>query len=661
MMLIVAFTICKLSDVFAQPTDNPIATFYGNSTYSNEGYPNWTDDIKWENVINVKTYDYSGCSGCTNDFAKFEYVRDILYAQGGGVMYYPAGVYNFSDHPTGPDGRGVMLKKGVVIRGEAPANNEKKWAINNWSDKSDDSGLSDLKTEFVFPTWDKKTNYLDEFMVVAGNGLVPRTWNHIGLQPVKENGESIKDVNYVGICWVKLKFATVFFGGDFGWADVTATWATAGAWKSGEAKTTNEYGHNWSERVADGTHPFDVYTGSKAGGFYKHGSKCRMVFGCRFENSVVHDDMWKHGFDANSAQNGYFGSRFLGRVVLDGENIFVANNVIPKPTESFYFIMYIKLISGAKSLETVAYDYARSIGFDVNKSLNGQRGNRCILTGPDKGPYYCDNVIMQDNYTWQHGNKGYEGAGKWSVFRRNIRTGHQLLAAYGSSISDDVYGFGTAFNNNKGWRNTLNGYAECKPTDDNMDRGMDMAGWNLWIDGNHCENQKSWPGNDGEGILWQRMNTVEVFSVAVTNNSQGFPGSYVYPYDCHVLGMIQSGNTGFSIGNYCKAGDRQEDFSAVANDRTITSACTGGDAADMMFDQDCTGPANGAPSNFSVVYDNERKCNIITWTDNATNEYGFSVERREIGATDWTVIAIRSRNETGGESGLNNPDGWIYP
>ena len=51
-----------------------------------------------------------------NDFEKFENARDFLAANGGGVLYYPAGTYDFRDHPTGPMGRGLMLKTGVVIQ-----------------------------------------------------------------------------------------------------------------------------------------------------------------------------------------------------------------------------------------------------------------------------------------------------------------------------------------------------------------------------------------------------------------------------------------------------------------------------------------------------------------------------------------------------------------
>ncbi len=686
LLLIATILLVTVKALVAQPTDNPVATFYNSSQYASEGYPSWTDSIKWSNVINMATY-----SNGANDFEKFENARDILYIMGGGVLYYPAGTYNFANHPSGPDGRGLMLKKGIVIRGEAPSSN--KWAVNT-SDKTDDSGLSNLTTVFEFPTWDKKTTPLGEFTVRSGNGIVPRTWNHVGLQPVWANGERIKDVNYVGICWVKFRYATVYFGGDMAWADTT--WAAAGAWKSSSAKTTNEYGENWSLRRADGTHPFDPFTGAAPGLRYYNGSRCRMVFGCRFENAVVHDDIWYHGNNPATSMYGYFGSRFVARVVVDGENVFIANNIIPKPTECFLFDMAIKMFytsapgqwydntemsnacnSGCPSrneIKTVMYDYARSIGFDVNKSLNSQRNNRCLLLGTDRSPYYSENVVIQDNFTWQHGNKGYEIAGKWAVIRRNVRSGEVLNAynhAYGcdsSRISDNVYGLSTMVNpvagRNRGWFNSLSGGPDCKYSDDNMARGMDLMGWCMWINDNYIRRTGSWPGVDGEGLLFQRQGCVEVFSVSETNNNfvecGGTAGGFIHPYDVHIMGMLQAWNNGTKTGNYCKTGDLYEDFSVFSNTNSTYVDCSNGPDG-LFLDAQCPASAVNAPTNVTVLRNDTTQCNIIIWTDNAVDEMGFLVQRREEGTTEWTNIAYRPLNNMGAGSGTYSANSWTYP
>jgi hypothetical protein len=140
------------------PTDNPVATFYDGP----EGYPAWTSGMRWSQVIDMSQYH----KGKTN-FEKFENARDELAASGGGVLYYPAGTYDFSDGPfDGPDGRGLMLKSGVVIRGEAPVG--KPLAARD--------GRLPLKTKFVFG-----------FQKKAG-GEVPRDWNFIGLMPSRDKG-----------------------------------------------------------------------------------------------------------------------------------------------------------------------------------------------------------------------------------------------------------------------------------------------------------------------------------------------------------------------------------------------------------------------------------------------------------------------------------------
>lgn len=115
----------------APPTDNPVATYYSDD----RGYPAWTDRVKWANVIDMKAY----AKGRTN-FEKFENACKALSARGGGVLYYPGGTYAFAEGPfDGPNGRGLMLPTGVVIRGQAPAGR---------ADAS--TGKLDLPTKLVF-------------------------------------------------------------------------------------------------------------------------------------------------------------------------------------------------------------------------------------------------------------------------------------------------------------------------------------------------------------------------------------------------------------------------------------------------------------------------------------------------------------------------------
>ncbi len=81
------------------PTENPIAKRYGKQTYT------WTDEIKWQCVYNIN--DFKG-NTLVN---RFNAARDAAKNNGGGVVYFPKGTYQFTDS--------IYLKSGVVIRGEA--------------------------------------------------------------------------------------------------------------------------------------------------------------------------------------------------------------------------------------------------------------------------------------------------------------------------------------------------------------------------------------------------------------------------------------------------------------------------------------------------------------------------------------------------------------
>ena len=77
------------------PTDNPIATLYGNGTYA------WADTmVNWSYVYNVK--DYGG---------SFDEAQKATTSSGGGVVYFPPGTYSFKVN--------IMIESNVVIRGES--------------------------------------------------------------------------------------------------------------------------------------------------------------------------------------------------------------------------------------------------------------------------------------------------------------------------------------------------------------------------------------------------------------------------------------------------------------------------------------------------------------------------------------------------------------
>ncbi len=87
------------------PVNNPVETLYGS------GYP-WAADIKWNCVFNISDYGGNG-NGVADNTVAFNNARDAATANGGGVVYFPPGVYYFSGD--------ISLKNGVVIRGATPS------------------------------------------------------------------------------------------------------------------------------------------------------------------------------------------------------------------------------------------------------------------------------------------------------------------------------------------------------------------------------------------------------------------------------------------------------------------------------------------------------------------------------------------------------------
>lgn len=78
------------------PADDPVAR-YGLA---------WTGALRWGTVVSIE--DFPGPSL----LARFEAAQAAVVARGGGVVYFPPGVYRFED--------GIALASGVVIRGADP-------------------------------------------------------------------------------------------------------------------------------------------------------------------------------------------------------------------------------------------------------------------------------------------------------------------------------------------------------------------------------------------------------------------------------------------------------------------------------------------------------------------------------------------------------------
>lgn len=99
LLLLPLFTLAQL------PTDNPYATRYGVKGH-------WTDNIRWSKVTDASKIPGLVKTGYKVDSAILHQSLRRIAAQGGGVLYFPAGTYYFSYD--------VKLPTRVVVRGADP-------------------------------------------------------------------------------------------------------------------------------------------------------------------------------------------------------------------------------------------------------------------------------------------------------------------------------------------------------------------------------------------------------------------------------------------------------------------------------------------------------------------------------------------------------------
>jgi hypothetical protein len=575
----------------ADPTDNPVASFYSGP----EGYPAWTDKVNWSRVINMKTWKKGKTA-----YEKFSTARDAL-AETGGVLYYPAGVYDFT---TLPPGRGLMLRGGVVIRGEAPAG--RPLAAG---------GKLELPTRFVF-RFRKR-----------GGGMVPDDWNVIGLQT--EYKKQLKDVDNVGVAWVHLVGATVYFGPQLEWG---RSWASADSFHGNKVKKA------WGKRQADGTHPGDPLTG--AGKKYVGAGKGRFVFGCVLEDSAVLDDFLDPGY----GPDGFHTYRHGARIAAYGARVLVANNLLPRGTRNFKYKQKTRPHPANKGGPNVLFDYGKTMGIDVNKELLAW----ARAEGKCRG-YFEEGVVVRDNSVFNHGHKGYNLSGKWVTVANNRNTRAFLRQG------DDVYGL------RPGYALTLDGW-QCSGGDsDNLSRAFDLAGRNLWIDGNRFDSTGSFPGNDGEGILGRAHAGTPITSWAITHNTHsrgaGLPGALGgWDSDCRGL-LIAWNETAGWVGNaVTRKGTTMSDCSFVANKCKYVLP-DAKDVARFGVQAPLTANPAGAPKPPTRVTATHYADDAVkvSWRDASDNEVGFRVERRVAGGK-WQVIAYRPPRIQGDE---DNAQAWV--
>ncbi|MFA0963323.1 glycosyl hydrolase family 28-related protein [Roseivirga sp. BDSF3-8] len=88
------------------PVDNPVAARYDLQDH-------WTDEISWQQVVVANEVEGLVGEGSVVDSAIMRQAMLDISADGGGVLYFPAGTYHFTSD--------LSIPTGVVLRGESPA------------------------------------------------------------------------------------------------------------------------------------------------------------------------------------------------------------------------------------------------------------------------------------------------------------------------------------------------------------------------------------------------------------------------------------------------------------------------------------------------------------------------------------------------------------
>lgn len=158
----------------AQPTNNPIEEFY-------PGIYAWTNQVNWANVHNITNYGGVGDS-ITDNVPAFNAACSAAFSQGGGVVFFPPGVYYFSND--------IIIKDGVVLRGQTPS-------LKNAKDS-----LFRLQSRLVFP----KYNHIN-----SGTG----TDNATAFKKILTDSSNSYNAGNIGLVYLDINRAMIELGYGF--------------------------------------------------------------------------------------------------------------------------------------------------------------------------------------------------------------------------------------------------------------------------------------------------------------------------------------------------------------------------------------------------------------------------------------------------------------
>jgi len=389
-----------------------------------------------------------------------------------------------------------------------------------------------------------------------------------------------------------------------------------------------------------------------------------------------------HKYYSTYPDSAYATDRYSGRLGIYGSNVLVANNVISQPTNCFKYTQYLIpgkynpgcllcLTDPANATVTTIFDYAYSIGIDVNKSLASFTTNLKLVD--ESQPWYQPNVIIRDNWVFSHGDKGMDVAGKYMVVKNNRIFKARFVDWYSNHTPkpfEDVYNLESLYPNHKGWSMTYEGFRHPRANDDFMTRGFDIGGHIAWFDNNWVREthtySKQAPVNDGEGILCQRNGEVEALSYAFTDNyvHQVHPNydaryPYILIYDTHALGAFfgwnRAGDEGIGFGrktnpfpNYISDYSYAENYHWNGTPKPQGQIISRNNAGNLVMTITdtvlrCPGSNPDPVTNLTAIPFNNEAIKI-EWTDESDSELAFRIDRKTTSSTNWVTIAYRPKN-----------------
>ncbi|MGC9450105.1 MAG: glycosyl hydrolase family 28-related protein [Oceanipulchritudo sp.] len=561
--LLAGASLTAASALLAQPTDNPVLSMFpaSGATVINDwtyGDYSWTDDLNWSTVYDVTT-DLAGL-GLTNvtkddlppnhpkatasditgdasdDLANVQAAIDYLELNGGGVLYFPAGTYIFSDN--------IELKTGVVLRGATPANTTGSYGGGTKADARDAD--YDPPTDFYFP---RLPGIIDDPDVPDyGQRLDGVTF---GLD-FFTMGQAAK-TKLVKKIEIEQTFPYALTATNYGIVNIDINRAAIDFIQRNRADDTID--------------KYSVLFGSDHKNRMEGGNV--VVFGCRI-NNVVELEWDVPDPDMNAWQ--IWTNRNAAKIdVMVKENAIIANNRISdnhwqvlingEPKSSYPIDSFGMPLGGP--------DYADSFNTDKYLDRNGalisggysglvEPNNKYVLFRQTNGQGILANRSSRTGYNQSADTEG-NPAGEPSLQRKGVvvrqnwvfqsnRPGYSV-AGYGVEVRDNVKRDRSGETNwltPDGLRYQINNSATYE------NRGIDLSGFKVLADGNETQvfrraiTTSGYSTIDGEGLLIQPNDGSFVADWTLTNNTVN---SYIGIYKIERIRNLNiSGNTIISPG-----------------------------------------------------------------------------------------------------------------